>query len=96
MNIHTLKAVNASDFFQDFPVLMKILSDGGQYNFSWGDNNHSLVDIDTLVDALDDQIHNDEDEDYDEEKVAVSQADWDKFMVHVDAIPKDVYIDLEN
>jgi hypothetical protein len=103
MQIQTARFVNVSDVFEGFPKLQKIFSEGDNYNFSWGDNNRSMIDPQTLIDALENAdgigYEQEEGEEVDPDTVTpdtVTSTEWDKFCARLNALPDDVYIDLEN
>ena len=99
MQINTLQSVYASQFFSEFQLIKELFLNGDGYSFSWGGNNHTLVDVDTLVREISDRITIadetfDNGESFDDRTITVFC--WNQFLAHVGNLPKGVYIDLEN
>jgi hypothetical protein len=98
MNIQTCRFVNVTDIFEGFPKLKKKFDEGDNYDFSWGDNNRSMIDAQTLRDALEnaDGVNYEPEEGETVDADTVTNVEWDEFCARLDALPDDVYIDLEN
>lgn len=56
--------------------------------FSWGDNNRTMIDVDTFLNHCDDAF------DFDSHYVNVGA--YKAWVKKIERIPKDVYIDMEN
>ena len=52
MKVYSCKYVHASDVFKGLPKAWDALASRDNLPFSWGDNNHSLVDADTIATEL--------------------------------------------
>ncbi len=98
--VKTCKYVDLSDVFLEFPTIKRAFHDGEDYDFTWGDNSRSMITPTKLIDALDGQeyvgLSKKEGAKVDENTAWVSDADWASFKTMLNALPKDVLIDLES
>ena len=83
MDIETARFVPASKVFDGFDAL-KAGFDNGERDFSFGDNDRTLIEKSRYLTAVEES-----NEDADEDQIK-------SFRARVEAIPTGVYIDLEN
>ena len=53
MKVYNCQYVKSSDVFKGLPLVWDALASRDNLPFSWGDNNHSLVDAETVARELD-------------------------------------------
>jgi len=82
MNIHACKYVNASDLFTRLRKLWTEFC-ASDPDFSWGGNNHSLVDGDAILNHLDNSAID-------------SHKQVETLRKRINLLPEHTYIDLEN
>jgi len=84
MDIKTCKYIAASDLFQGFNLALNVFINSDP-QCTWGDNIHSMVDPDVVIDALENSDLN-KDEEHQVRLV----------LKRLRKLEKGVYVDLEN
>lgn len=79
MNIQTCSFVPVSEVFNGSRKTAKFFS-AGEYDFTWGANNRSLITKERLLEAIE----------------SLEDVDTTKVVERIKSLPDDVYIDLEN
>ena len=93
LNIQTCKFVDSSEVFEgELSSVRDVLFENG--SFSWGDNNRSLVSKIRLLEAMS-LIDAEEDDTFDDFLFCTEET-LDRAKRRVEALPDDVYIDLES
>ena len=83
MTIHTCQYVNASDLFKRLKALWDEFADSSP-DFSWGDNNHTLVAPKAILDHIDGSAG------------FGHPRQVEALRKRIQALPDDVYVDLES
>ena len=84
MEIKTCKFVDASDVFNGYGLALEVFNNS-EPSCTWGDNDHSLVDPDVVIESLEDiELNKDE-----EKQVRL-------VIERLRSLEKGVYVDLEN
>jgi hypothetical protein len=83
----TVKFVPLTEVFQGLQMLSEAFHNAsGSFQFTWGDANRTLVTTSRVVEAVEQNITDEE----------APQDQIDEFNRRIEALPGDVYIDLEN
>ena len=81
-SIQTYRAINVTDLFQGLKVLLEEFSNSDP-DFSWGDNDHTLVDPEAILDHLDGT------------GTAVNTRQLEALRRRICKLPPNTYVDLE-
>lgn len=87
MNIHAASYVDASNIFKDQGNAWDLFFNG-ESDCSWGGNNRTLIDPQTIINCLDDCMECADDENTENEINEVKKR--------LESIPQGVYVDLES
>ena len=85
MNIKTCQYVEASEVFKGFGLAWDVFINSDP-SCTWGDNNRSMVTKDVIVDALENSDLN----------VGPEARQVEQVVKILNALPPDMYVDLEN
>lgn len=89
MNVKTLSYVNVSDVFRNASRLWEAFTEYGDWPFTWGDNEYSLIDADRLIYVLEEIV-----DDVGDDMVLLGQFEEVKKTLS-DLSEKGIYVNLE-
>lgn len=91
MNIQIQQFVTLSDLFDNCPTVAEAFNEADHSNFTWGDCNRSMISL-RIFDDWFTNISTEDSYTYD----TINPDELDIVAEHLDSLPGDIMIDLEN